>query len=118
MTEISNNITGITQQPQQTVKTELVKSAETVAEQEIAPTEQAQVTEINEIPDNPADRSTVKPADNIENDIRIFSENEDLAKQALEISELAEKRYTEAGIQDAELKALAVGKAFVDEFQK
>lgn len=79
--------------------------------------EPAQTKEINEIPENPADRASVK-TDNLENDIKIFVSNPDLAKKALEVAELAEKNYTEAGVKDAELKALAVGKAFADEFQK
>ena len=56
--------------------------------------------------------------DNLENDLKIFAANPELAQKALEVAEVAEKRYAEAGIEQPELKALAVGKAFVDEFQK
>ena len=113
MTEIQPNQPSIPQQPQkiEQVKTDVVPEPQTV------PVE-AQVKEINEIPENPADRSTVKPADNLEADMKVFTENPELAKKALEVTELAEKRYTEAGVKDAELKALNVGKAFVEEFQK
>lgn len=115
MTEIQPNQPSIPQQPQ---KIEQVKS-EVVQEAQTAPVaDGAQTKEIKEIPENPADRSTVKPADNLEADMKIFTENPELAKKALEVAELAEKRYQEAGIQDAELKALNVGKAFVEEFQK
>ncbi len=79
--------------------------------------QETQKKEINEIPDNPVDRSTVK-VDNLENDIKVFAANPELAKRALDVAELAEKKYAEAGIEQPELKALAVGKAFVEEFQK
>lgn len=103
---------------QQPAKVEQVKT-ETVQEPQAAtPVDTTPAKEITEIPENPADRSTVKPADNLEADMKIFTENPELAKKALEVAELAEKRYQEAGIQDAELKALNVGKAFVEEFQK
>ena len=114
MTEIQKNTPSIPQQPQ---RVEQVK-AETVQESLAVPEIDVQTKEINEIPENPADRSTVKPADNLENDLKIYTSNPELAKKALEISELAEKNYSAAGIQDAELKALNVGKAFVEEFQK
>ena len=89
---------------------------ETVQEQQQAVEPQA-VKEINEIPENPAARSAVK-IDNLENDIKVFVSNPELAAKALEIAELAEKRYADAGIKDPEVKALAVSKAFVEEFQK
>ena len=54
----------------------------------------------------------------MENDIKIFAANPELAKQALDIAELAEKKYEAAGIEHPELKALAVSRAFVEEFQK
>ena len=54
----------------------------------------------------------------MENDLKIFAANPELAQKALEVAELAEKRYVDAGIEQPELKALAVGKAFVEEFQK
>ena len=79
--------------------------------------ENKEVKEINEIPENPADRSTIK-ADNLENDLKVFTSNPELAKKALEVVELAEKRYADAGVENPELKALNVGKAFVEEFQK
>ena len=56
--------------------------------------------------------------DNLENDLKIFAANPDLAQKALEVAELAEKRYAAAGVEQPELKALAVGKTFVEEFQK
>lgn len=113
MTEIQPNQPSIPQQPQkiEQVKPEVLQETTPVVEE-------TQTKEIKEIPENPADRSTVKPADNLEADMKIFTENPELAKKALEVAELAEKRYQEAGIQDAELKALNVGKAFVEEFQK
>lgn len=112
MNEISKNTPSI---PQQTQKVEQVK-LETV--QETAPqVEEAQAKEIKEIHENPADRSVIK-ADNLENDIKVFVQNPELAEKALEIAELAEKKYADAGIEDASLKALSVGKAFVEEFQK
>ncbi len=112
MNEIPKNTPSIPQQPQ---KVEQVK-AETV--QEAAPqVEEAQTKEITEIPENPANRAGIT-ADNLENDIKVFAQNPELASKALEVAELAEKRYSEAGFEDAQLKALAVSKAFVDEFQK
>ena len=113
MTEISKNTPNIPQQPQ---KVEQVKIETT--QPEVAQTGETPVTkEITEIPDNPANRSTVK-IDNIENDIKIFTSNPELAQKAMEIAELAEKKYTDAGVENPELKALAVSKAFVEEFQK
>jgi len=112
MNEIPKNTPSIPQQPQ---KIEQVKP-ETV--QETAPqTEEAKAKEITEIPENPANRAGIK-ADNLENDIKVFAQNPELAQKALEVAELAEKKYTDAGVEDASLKALAVSKAFVDEFQK
>ncbi len=114
MNEIPKNPASIAQQTQKVeqVKTETVQ--EPVAEQPVA---EAPAKEITEIPDNPADRSAVK-VDNLENDLKIFTSNPELAQKALEVAQLAEKRYADAGVQDAELKALNVGKAFVEEFQK
>ena len=114
MNEIPKNPASIAQQPQKVeqVKTEPVQ--EPVAEQIVAETP---AKEITEIPDNPADRSSVK-VDNLENDLKVFTSNPELAQKALEVAQLAEKRYADAGVQDAELKALNVGKAFVEEFQK
>lgn len=112
MNEIPKNTPAIPQQPQ---KVEPVK-VETVQEQQPVAAE-AQAKEIKEIPENPADRSAVK-VDNLENDIKVFASNPELAAKALEVAELAEKRYAEAGIENAEVKALAVSKAFVEEFQK
>ena len=100
--------------PQQTTKVEQIKP-EVVKEEITAP--EVETKEITEIPENPADRSTVK-ADNLGNDLKVFASNPELAAKALEITELAEKRYVQAGVKDAELKALNVGKAFVEEFQK
>lgn len=112
MNEIPKNTPSIPQQPQ---RVEQVKSE---AVQETAPqVEETQTKGITEIPENPADRTVVK-ADNLENDIKVFTQNPELAEKALEIAELAEKRYADAGIENASLKALAVSKAFVDEFQK
>lgn len=112
MNEIPKNTPSIPQQPQK------VEQVKTEAVQETAPqVEEAQTKEITEIPENPADRSVVK-ADNLENDIKVFAQNPELASKALEVGELAEKKYTDAGVEDAQLKALAVSKAFVDEFQK
>ena len=115
MTEISKNPLNIPQSTQ-TQKTEQVKNdvPADVAQPEAA---DAPKKEIKEIPENPADRSTVK-VDNLENDIKVFVSNPELAEKALEIAELAEKRYEDAGLDDPELRALAVGKAFVEEFQK
>ena len=117
MNEIPKNPQG-SQIPQQTAtsKTEQVKT-ETVQETNQPLTAEVKTKEINEIPENPADRSTVK-VDNLENDIKVFASNPELAAKALEVAELAEKKYASAGVKDPELKALAVGKAFVDEFQK
>lgn len=112
MNEIPKNNPNI---PQQVQKAETVKS-ETVTEQPVV-AQNVQAKEIKEIPENPADRSTVK-VDNLENDIKIFAANPELAEKALEIAELAEKKYEQAGIENAELKALAVSRAFVEEFQK
>ncbi len=117
MNEIPKNPQG-TAIPQQVAaqKTEQVKT-EAVQDTTQPPAAEVQSKEINEIPENPADRSAIK-VDNLENDIKVFAANPELAAKALEIAELAEKKYQDAGIKDAELKALAVGKAFVDEFQK
>ena len=119
MNEIPKNAQGpsIPQQAQaQVQKAEQVKQ-ETVQDVESAQQPEAQAKEIKDIPDNPADRSAVK-VDNLENDIKVFAANPELAKQALDIAELAEKKYAQAGIEHPELKALAVSKAFVEEFQK
>lgn len=112
MNEIPKNVTGLPQpQKVEQVKVETAQETAPAAEQEV------QAKEIKEIPENPADRSGVK-VDNLENDIKVFAQNPELAAKALEVAELAEKKYQTAGIAEAELKALAVGKAFVDEFQK
>lgn len=113
MTEISKNTPNIPQQPQ---KVEQVKT-EAIQPEVMQSTETSLAKEITEIPDNPANRSTVK-IDNIENDIKVFTSNPELAQKAMEIAELAEKKYTDAGIENPELKALAVSKAFIEEFQK
>ena len=115
MTEIPKNPT--TSVPQQPQKIEQIKP-EAVEEQtqEVQPAE-VQTKEITEIQENPADRSAVK-VDNLENDIKVFTSNPELAEKALEVAELAEKRYAEAGVENPELKALNVSKAFIDEFQK
>lgn len=115
MTEISKNPLNIPQTTQ-TQKAEQVKN-ETSAETAQTASVEISQKEINEIPENPADRSAVK-VDNLENDIKIFAANPELAEKAFEIAELAEKRYQDAGLENPELKALAVGKAFVEEFQK
>ncbi len=112
MNEIPKNTPSLAQQPQ---KVEQVKT-ETIQET-AAQIEEAKSKEIKEIPENPADRSVVK-ADNLENDIKVFAQNPELAAKALEVAELAEKKYAAAGMEDASLKALAVSKAFVEEFQK
>lgn len=114
MNEIPKNAQG-PNIPQQTQKIEQVKP-EAVKEQ-AAPPADVQTKEINEIPENPADRSAVK-VDNLENDLKVFAANPELAQKALEVAELAEKRYKDSGVEQPELKALAVGKAFVEEFQK
>ena len=88
MTEIQPNQPGI---PQQTQKIEQIKQ-ETIQEPQTVPVQNdVPVKEITEIPENPADRSTVKPADNLEADMKMFTENPELAKKALDIAELAEK---------------------------
>lgn len=112
MNEIPKNSVAIPQQPQkiEPVKPEVIT--------ETAPqAEEVQTKEITEIPENPANRAGIT-ADNLENDIKVFTQNPELASKALEVAELAEKRYLEAGVPDAQLKALAVSKVFVDEFQK
>lgn len=112
MNEIPKNNPNI---PQQTPKIEQVK-VDTVPE--VAPkVEETVQNTITNIPENPADRSSVK-VDSLENDIKVFASNPELAAKALEVAELAEKKYADAGVKDAELKALAIGKAFVEEFQK
>ncbi len=119
MNEIPKNSQGPNIPPQtqsqvqktDAVKTDNLQDAQAVQESDVPK------KEINEIPDNPADRSAVK-VDNLENDIKIFASNPELAKRALDVAELAEKKYAEAGVEQPELKALAVGKAFVEEFQK
>ncbi len=115
MTEIPKNTPNIPQQPQkiEQVKTEAVQNGAPQVDEAQA----KDVKEITEIPENPADRATIK-ADNLENDIRIFTQNPELAQKALEVAELAEKKYADAGVQDPELKALAISKAFIEEFQK
>ena len=112
MNEIPKNSPNIPQQPQK-VEQVKVETAQEPVQQQVAET---QTKEIKEIPENPADRTAVK-VDNLENDIKLFAANPELAQKALEIAELAEKRYTEAGIENPEVKALAIGKAFVEEFQ-
>lgn len=112
MNEIPKNSSSI---PQQTQKIEQVKS-EPVKELPGSVTETS-TKEITEIPENPADRSAVK-VDNLENDMKIFASNPELAQKAMEVAKLAEQKYKASGVEQPELKALAVGKAFVDEFQK
>ena len=111
MNEIPKNSPSI---PQQTTKIESVKP-ETVQE-DIPVKAEVQSKEINEIPENPADRTAVK-ADNLENDLKIFAANPELAAKAIEVAELAEKRYADSGVSNPELKTLNVGKAFVEEFK-
>lgn len=115
MNEIPKNAQGpsIPQQPQ---KIEHVKN-ENLQDAQAVKTPDVQTKEINEIPENPADRSAVK-VDNLENDIKAFAANPELARQAMDIAELAEKRYENAGLEHPELKSLAVAKAFIEEFQK
>ena len=115
MNEIPKNAQGPII-PQQTQKIEQVK-VDALPETQSSAQPETQAMEMTKIPENPADRSAVK-VDNLENDLKIFAANPELAQKALEIAELAEKRYQDAGIEQPELKALAVGKAFVDEFQK
>ena len=114
MTEIQNNTPSIPQQPikVEQVKPEVADNVKT----EVKASEQ-QIKEINEIQENPADRSAVK-VDNLENDIKQFTQNPDLAEKALAVAEIAEKLYEANGIENPELKALNVSKAFVEEFQK
>ena len=94
-----------------------MKADDTVPEQDTATVEVPVSKEINEIPENPADRTAIK-SDNLENDIKVFTSNPQLAEKALEVAELAEKRYADAGLENPELRALNVGKAFVEEFKK
>ncbi len=115
MNEIPKNSQG-TNIPPQAPKIEQIKN-ETAQDVQLVKQPEVQNKEINEIPENPADRSAVK-VDNLENDIKVFAANPELAAKALEVTELAEKKYAAAGVEHPELKALAVGKAFVDEFQK
>ena len=110
MNEIPKNSPNVPQ------KVEPVKS-EVIQEPVQQPVVEAQTKEIKEIPENPADRSAVK-VDSLEQDMKIFAANPELASKALEVAELAQKRYADAGVSNPELKALAVGKAFVEEFQK
>lgn len=112
MNEIPKNTPSIPQQPQ---KIEQVKpdSIQGIP----VPAQEVQTKEINEILENPVGRAGVK-ADNLENDLKLFVQNPELARKALEVAELAEQKYESAGVKDAELKALAVGRAFVEEFQK
>ena len=115
MTEIPKNpTTNIPQQPQ---KIEQVKPAEQAEEIKEPVDVDPQTKEITEITENPADRSSVKVY-NIENDLKIYTSNPELVEKALEVAHLAEQRYASAGVSEAELKALNVGKAFIDEFQK
>lgn len=114
MNEIPKNTQGPSI-PQQPLKVEQVKADAVDSNVQNAPDVQSK--EIKEIPENPADRSTIK-VDNLENDLKIFAANPELAQKALDVAEVAEKRYADAGIEQPELKALAVGKAFVEEFQK
>lgn len=116
MNEIPKNSPSIPQQPQQPQKIEPVKQDAVQEEQTVAEIKPA-TKEINEIPENPADR-TIPKADNLENDLKVFTSNPELAQKALEVAELAEKRYEAAGVENPELKALNVGKAFIEEFQK
>lgn len=112
MNEIPKNNPAI---PQQIQKVESVKT-ESIQDMSEQAAETVQ-KEIKEIVENPADRATIKH-DNLENDIKIFVANPKLAERALEVAKLAEKRYAEAGIENPEMKALAVSRAFVTEFQK
>lgn len=109
--------TPIPQQTQQPQKIEQVKPEANQEQPVEVPAAQTTVKEINEIPDNPADRSGVK-VDNIENDIKTFVSDPDLASKAMEIAELAENRYKDAGVENPQAKALNVAQAFVEEFQK
>ena len=114
MNEIPKNTQGPSI-PQQPLKVEQVQADTVDSNVQNAP--DVQPREIKEIPENPADRSTIK-VDNLENDLKIFAANPELAQKALEVAEVAEKRYADAGVEQPELKALVVGKAFVEEFQK
>lgn len=113
MNEIQKTTPGVAQQPQQI---EQVKPEAPVEAQVPVAQETPQTKEINEIPDNPADRSVVK-ADTLENDLKTFVDNPELAQKAMEIGELAAQRYTEAGVENPQEKALQVAQAFVQEFK-
>lgn len=114
MNEIPKSGSGI---PQQTQKIEQVKP-EVSQEIDQQPFAEAQVSkEIKEITENPADRSAVK-VDNLENDMKVFAKNPELAEKAMQVAQIAEQKAAQNGEADPVFKGLAVGQAFIEEFKK
>jgi hypothetical protein len=113
MNEIQKTTPGVAQQPQQIeqVKTEVPQEVQAPVAETVQPEK-----EIKEIPDNPADRSVVKP-DNLETDLQVLNDNPKLVQAAIEVGDLAAKKYAEAGVENPEEEAARVADAFVKEFK-
>lgn len=113
MNEIQKTTPGVAQQPQQIeqVKTEVPQEVQAPVAETVQPEK-----EIKEIPDNPADRSVVKP-DNLETDLQTLTDNPQLVEAAMAVGDLAAKKYTEAGAQNPEEMGTQVAVAFVKEFK-
>ena len=115
MNEIQKTTPGVGQQtsPQiEPVKQETSKEVQTPVAETTPPQK-----EINEIPDDPANRSVVK-TDNLEADVDRVVKDPKLAEAAMAVGELAAKSYAEAGVKNPEEKGAQVAAAFMDEFGK
>lgn len=58
----------------------------------------------------------VIPPDSLEEDLKTFAANPELVKKSLAVGEKAEENFKKLGIEEANLKALNVEKAFIEEF--
>ena len=115
MTEINPNLN-----PVQPVKAEPTTTHNTPAPQTDAKVAEQQMDEhsLANMPQAKIGQSQVHRAGNIEDDLKQFVQNPQLCKQAMEVGDLAQKKYEAKGDAEAPLKALNVSKAFTDEFAK
>ena len=58
----------------------------------------------------------VIPPDSLEEDLKTFAANSELVRKSLAVGEKAEENFKTRGIEEANLKALNVEKAFIEEF--
>ena len=58
----------------------------------------------------------VIPPDSLGEDLKTFAANPELVRKSLAVGEKAEENFKKRGVEEANLKALNVEKAFTDEF--